>query len=72
MRNLRLILFAGGLIAMLPITGLLAYPLTQATTAATAEVAWAKPNIMALKRVNSLSPHQSEPDYLSNLDWSDC
>ena len=53
---------------MLLITGLLAYPLTQATTAATAEVAWAKPNIMALKRVNSLSPHQSEPDYLSNLD----
>jgi lysophospholipase L1-like esterase len=68
MQKLRLLLLSGGLLTILLTAGLLVHPLTEATTPVTPEVAWAKPSVMALKRVNSVSPHQSEPDYFSNLD----
>jgi hypothetical protein len=40
----------------------------QAATSVESAPAWSIPSVMALKRISSLSPHQSEPGYLSNLD----
>lgn len=48
--------------------GLLAHQYTAATAVITPMPAWVKPTVMALKRVNTVSSHQNEPDYLSNLD----
>ncbi|MEO7364219.1 MAG: SGNH/GDSL hydrolase family protein, partial [Candidatus Saccharimonadales bacterium] len=39
-----------------------------ATDGSVAAPNWAAPSIMALKRIASVSPHQNEPVYLSNLD----
>ncbi len=43
-------------------------PATQASVSAVDPPAWASPSVKTLKRIASVSGHQNEPVYLSNLD----